>query len=132
MYQFLKADTINLKMKAKASLDKFTKSHPTKNDITRNWCTIKSILNNIRNDYVTNRTTKFRYILPWTTNEIKRSMRKRHRHFIGARRSNSSTDWSRFRTFRNSVLKFIMSSHKNYTNNHKGSNHVDNPKCYLS
>ena len=69
-YQFHKADKISLKMKAKAVLDKFIKSDPTKNDINTNWCTIKSILNNLLNDYVPYRTTKSRHNLPWITNEI--------------------------------------------------------------
>ena len=47
VYQFLKADEISLKMKAKAVLDKSIISDPTKNDINTNWCTIKSILNNL-------------------------------------------------------------------------------------
>ena len=76
VYQFHKADKISLKMKAKAVLDTFIKSDPTKNDINTNWCTIKSILNNLLNDYVPYRTTKSRHNLPWITNEIKRSMRK--------------------------------------------------------
>ena len=76
MYQFHKEDKISLKMKAKAVLDKFIKSDPNKNDINTNWCTTKSILNNLLNDYVPYRTTKYIHNLPWITNEIKRSMRK--------------------------------------------------------
>ena len=82
MYQFHKADKISLKMKAKADLDRFLKSDPAKNDINTNWCTIKGILNNLLNDYVPYRTAKSRHNLPWITNEIKRSMRKRDRLFI--------------------------------------------------
>ena len=52
MYQFHKADKISLKMKAKAVLD-----NPAKNDINTNWCTIKSILNNLLNYYVLYKTT---------------------------------------------------------------------------
>ena len=52
VYQFNKADKISLTMKAKAVLEKNIKSDPTKNDINTNWCTIKSILNNLLNDYV--------------------------------------------------------------------------------
>ena len=81
VYQFHKADKISLKMKAKAVLDKFIKSDPTKNDINTNWCTIKSILNNLLNDYVPYKTTKSRHNLPWITNEIKHFMRKRDRLF---------------------------------------------------
>ena len=103
-------------MKAKAILDKFIKSDPTKNDINTNWCTIKSILNNILNDYVPYRTTKSRHNLPWIANEIKRRMRKQDRHLIRALKSNSNTDWSNVRKFRNSVPKSITSSHKNYIN----------------
>ena len=58
VYQLHKADKISLKMKAKAVLDKFMKSDPAKNDIDTNWCAIKSILNNLSNDYVPYRTTK--------------------------------------------------------------------------
>ena len=119
-------------MKAKAALDKFIKSDPTKNDINTNWCTIKSILNNLLNDYVPYRTTKFRHNLPWITNEIKRSMRKRDRLFHRGRKSNSNIDWANFRKFRNSVAKTIISSHKNYINNIIGSNLVENPKCFWS
>ena len=104
-------------MKAKAVLDKFIKYDPTKNDINTNWCTIKSILNNLLNDYVPYRTTKSRHNLPWITNEIKRSMRKRYRLFHRARKSNSNIDWANFRKFRNSVAKTIISSHKNYIYN---------------
>ena len=132
VYQFHKADKISLKMKAKAVLDKFIKSDPTKNDINTNWCTIKSILNNILNDYVPYRTTKSRHNLPWITNEIKHSMRKRDRLFHRARKSNSNIDWENFRKFRNSVAKSIISSHKNYVNNIIGSNLVENPKCFWS
>ena len=117
MCQFLKADKISLMMKAKAVLDKFIKFDPTKNDISTNWCTIKSILNNLLNDYVPYRTTKSRHNLPWITNEIKRSIRKRDRLFLRARKSNSNTDWSNFRKLWNCVAKSIISSHKNYINN---------------
>ena len=123
VYQFHKADKISLKMTAKAVLDKSIKSDPTKNDINTNWCTTKSILNNLLNDYVPHRTTKYRHNLPWITNEIKRSMRKRDRLFLRARKSNSNTDWS---NFRNSVAKSIISSHKN------NINLVENPKCFWS
>ena len=58
VHQFHKADKISLKMKAIVVLDKFIKSDPAKNDINTNWCTIKSILNNILSDYVPYRTTK--------------------------------------------------------------------------
>ena len=51
VYQFHKEDKISLKTKAKVVLDKFINSDPTKNDIDTNWCTIKSILNNLLNDY---------------------------------------------------------------------------------
>ena len=112
MYQFHKADKISLKMKA--VLDKFIMSDPTKNDINTNWCTTKSILNNLLNDYVPYRTTKSRHNLPWITNEIKRSMGKC------------------YRKFRNSVAKSIISSHKNYINNIIGSNLVKNPKYFWS
>ena len=84
-------------MKAKAVLYKFIKSDPTKNDVNTNWCTIKSILNNLLNDYVPYRTTKSRHNLPYITNEIKRSMRKRDRLFHRARKSNSNIDWANFR-----------------------------------
>ena len=113
-------------MKAKAVLYKFIMSDPTKNDINTNWCTIKSILSNLLNDYVPYRTTKSRHNLPWITNEIKRSMRKRDKHFHRARKSMSNIDWANFRKFRNSVAKsiislimisLIISSHKNYINN---------------
>ena len=117
MYQFHKADKISLKMKAKAALDKFIKSDPTKNDININWCTIKSILNNLFHDYVHYGTTKSRHNLPWITNEIKRSMRKRDRLFHRARKSNSNIDWANIRKFRNSLAKSFISSHKNYINN---------------
>ena len=132
MYQFHKEDKISLKMKAKVVLDKFIKSDPTKNDINTYWCTIKSILSNLLNDYVPYRTTKSRHNLPWITNEIKRSMRKRDTLFHRARRSNSNIDWANFRKFRNSVAKSIISSHKNYINNIIGSNLVKNPKCLWS
>ena len=121
VYQFHKADKISLKTKAKAVLDKCIKSDPTKNDINTNWCTIESILINLLNDYVPYRTTKSRHNLPWITNEIKRSMRKRDRLFHRARKSNSNIDWANFRKFRNSVAKSIISSHKNYINNIIGS-----------
>ena len=75
-------------MKAKAVLDKFMKSDPTKNDINTNWCTTKVIQNNLLNDYVPNRTTISRHNLPWITNEIKHSMRKRDIIFLRARKSN--------------------------------------------
>ena len=78
VYQFHKADKISLKMKAKAVLHKYIKPDPTKNDINTNRCTIKGILN----DYVHYITTKSRHNLPWITNEIKRSMRKRDRLFL--------------------------------------------------
>ena len=58
VYQFHKTDNISLKMKAKVVLDKFIKSDPTKNDINTNWCTTKSIQNNLLNDYVQCITTK--------------------------------------------------------------------------
>ena len=61
VYQFHKADEISLKMKSKAVLYKFIKSDPTKNDINTNWCTTKSILNNLFNDYVPYRTTKSKH-----------------------------------------------------------------------
>ena len=77
VYQFHKADKISLKRKAKAVLDKFMTSDLTKSDINTMWCAIKSILGNLLNDYVTYRTTKSRYNLPWMINEIKRSMSKR-------------------------------------------------------
>ena len=108
VYKFHKAGKMSLKMKAKAVLDKLIKSDRTKNDINTNWCTIKSILN----DYVPYKTTKSRHNLPWITNEIKRSMRKRDRLFITARKSNSNTDWSNLGKFRNSVAKSIILSHK--------------------
>ena len=131
VHQFYKADKISLKMKAKAVLDKFTKSVPTKNDMNTNWCTIKSILNNLLNDYVPYRTTKLDN-LPWITNVTKRSMRKRDRLFLRARKSNSNTDWSNFSKFNNSVDKSILSSHKNYINNNIGSSLVENPECFRS
>ena len=109
VYQFHKADKISLKMKAKAVFYKFMKSGRTKNDINTNWCTIKSILNNLLNGYVPFRTTKSRHDLPWITNEIKCSMRKQDKLFLRARKSNSNTDWSNFRKFRNSVAKSIIS-----------------------
>ena len=115
-------------MKAKAVLYKFIMSGPTKNDINTNWCTIKSILNNLLNDYVPYRTTKSRHNLQWITNEIKRSMRKRDKLFHRARKSMSNIDWANFRKFRNSVAKSIISSHKNYINNIIGSNLVENQK----
>ena len=93
------------------------KSDPTKNDINTNWCTIKSIINNLLNDYVPYRTTKSIHNLPWITNEIKRSMRKRDRLFHRARKSNSNIDRANFRKFRNSVAKSIISSHKYYISN---------------
>ena len=60
MFQFHKTDKISLKMKAKAVLDKFIQSGPTKNNINANWCTIKSILNILLNDYLPYRTMKSR------------------------------------------------------------------------
>ena len=104
-------------MKAKAVLDKFIKSDPTKNDINNNWCTIKSIMNNSLNYYVPYKTTKSRHNLQWIINEIKGSMRKQDRPFLRARKSDSNTDWSNVRKFTNSVAKSIIPSHKNYTNN---------------
>ena len=130
LYQYHKADKISLKMKAKAGLDKCMKSDPTKNDINANWCTIKSILNNLLNDYVPYKTTKSRHILPWITNEIKRSMKKLDRLFLRARKSNSTIARSNLRTFINSVDKSIILSHKNNINNIIGSNLVEKRKAY--
>ena len=91
VHQFNKADKISLKMNAKAALDIFIKSDPTKNDINTNWCTIKRILNNVLNEYVPYRTTKSRHNLPWIRNELKRSIRKRDRVLPRARKQNSNT-----------------------------------------
>ena len=99
LYQFHKADKISLKMKARAVLYKFIKSDTSKSNINTNWCTIKSILNNLLNDYVPYRTTKSRHNLPWITNEIKRCMRKQDRHCLGARKTNSKDVWSKFRKY---------------------------------
>ena len=132
MYQLHKAEKISLKMKAKAVLDTFLKSDPTKNDINTNWCTIKSIINNLLNDYIPYKTTKSRHNLPWKTNEIKRSIRKRDRLFLRTRKSNSNTNWSNCRKFLNSVAKSTILSHKNYINNIIGSNLVQNPKYFWS
>ena len=77
------------------------KSDPTKNDIDVNWCTTKGILSNLLNDYVPYRSTKSGHNLPWITNEIKRSMIKRDRLFLCARKSNANTDWSNFWKFMN-------------------------------
>ena len=121
MFQFHTADKISPKMKAKAVLDKFILSDPTKNDINTYWCTARSILNNLLNDYVRYRSTKSRHNLPWITNEIKRSMKKRHRLFQKAMKSNSNTDWSNFRKFMNSVAKSVISLHKNYITNILGT-----------
>ena len=63
---------------------------------------------------------------------MKRSIRKRDRFFNRTSKSNSNTDWSDFMTFRNSVTKWIISSHKNYINKIIGSNIVDNSKCFRS
>ena len=63
VYQFHKADKISLKMKARAVLDKFIKSDPTKNDINTSWCNIKSTMNNLFTNYVPYRTTKSRHNL---------------------------------------------------------------------
>ena len=130
--KFHKADKISLKMKAKAVLDKFIKSDATKNDIITNWCTIKNIINNLLNEYVLYRTTKSRHNLPWITNEMKRSLRKRDRLFVRAMKSNSNTDWSYFRKFLNSVANSIILSHKNISKNIIGGNLVKNPKCFWS
>ena len=132
MYQLHKADKISLKMKAKAALDKFMKSDPTKQDINAIWCATKGIVNNLLNDYVAYRTTKSKHNLPWITNEIKRSMKKRDRLFLRTRKSNSNTDWSNITKFRNSFAESITSSHENYINNIIGSNLVENPKCFWS
>ena len=132
VYQFHKADKISLKMKANAVSDIFMMSDPTKNDINTNWCTTKSIINNLLNDYVPYKTTKSKHNLPWITNEIKRSMRKRERLFLRTMKSNSKTDWSNLRKFCNSVAKSIILSHRNYVNNIIGSNLVENPKCFWS
>ena len=132
VYQFHKANKISLKMKANAVLDTFIKSDPTKNDTNTIWSTVKSILSNLLNDYVPYWTTKSRHNQPWIKNEIKRSMIKRDRLFPWARKSNSITDWSNIRKFRNAVAKSIISSHKNYINNIIGSNLVEHPKCFWS
>ena len=95
-------------------------SDPTKNDIIANWCTTKSILNNLLNDHVHYRTTKSRHNLPWITIEIKRCMIKRDRLFLSDRKLNSNTDWSNFRKFRTSVAKSIIPPHKNYIDNEIG------------
>ena len=92
VYQFHEADKISMKMKAKAVMDKLIMSDPTINDIITNWCTTKCIINNLLNDYVPYRTSKARHNLPRITNEIKRSMIKRDRFFLRARKSNSNTD----------------------------------------
>ena len=63
-------------MKAKAVLDNFFKSDPTKNDTNSIWCTTKSILSNLFNDYVPYGITKSRHNLPWITNEIKHVFEK--------------------------------------------------------
>ena len=81
MYQFHKADKTSLKMKAKAVLDKFIKSDPTKNDINTNCCTIKSILNSLLNYYVPYRTSEFTKSSQ-SAMDNKRSMRKRDRLFL--------------------------------------------------
>ena len=65
VYQLRKADKVSVKMKAKAVLDKFMWPDPTKNDINTNWCTTKSILSNLFNDYVPYRITESRHNLPW-------------------------------------------------------------------
>ena len=52
VYQFCNADKISQRMKAKAVLDELIKSDPIKNDINTNWCTIKSIPNNLLDDYI--------------------------------------------------------------------------------
>ena len=132
VYQFLIAEEISLRIKPRAVLRKFIKSAPTKNDINTNWCSFKGILNNPLDDYVPYRTTKSGHNLPWTTNERKRSMRKRDRLFLRARKSNSNAEWSNLRKLRNSAVKSIISSHRNYINNIISSNLVENQKCYWS
>ena len=98
-------------------------SDPIENDINANWCTIKSILNNVLNGYVPNRTTKSRHNLPWIAYEAKRRMRRRDRVFLRARKSN-------FRKFSNSIAKSFISSHKDYANSIIGSNLYKDPRCF--
>ena len=70
------------------------------------WLDIKQIALSVMDKFVPNKFTSTRYTQPWMTRECKTLIRKMHRLYNRARRSNSILDWDRFKEIRKNNQKF--------------------------
>ena len=78
------------------------------------WLDIKQIALSVMDKFVPNKFTSTRYTQPWMTRECKTLIRKKHRLYNRARRSNSTLDWDRFKEIRKRTQKLCRTANATY------------------
>ena len=81
-----------------------------------NWLMVKDFLLNTMERHIPSKTTKSQASKPWITPQLKRMIRRKTRLYKKAKRTNSTSDWDQFKSFRKEVQKKIRTSYWSYTN----------------
>ena len=124
IYQFRKADMSKLIERCDDFCQEYTRlSHLS--CAAGNWLMLKEGLNTVIDECIPTKLIKEKHNLPWMTQDIKRIIRRRKRARCKTRRTNSDSDWERYRNLTKLMKQKLKIAHTDHVTNIFES---DNPR----
>ena len=85
--------------------------------INDSWNTFKNGIMKIMDSLVPSKLTSSRFNLPWLNRNVKKNIKKKHKLWAKAKRSNTNEAWEKYRKHKRLTQKATRAAHLNYINN---------------
>jgi len=132
VYHYHRANSDRTLEEMKHCSDTFLSQDPYQYSVESNWLQLKEILLHLVELYVPHKTINPYKDLPWMNINIKAQMRKRRKLYNKARRTQSPSDWTQYKSLRNAVNKSLKQAHVNYCQHLFDDSFTNNLKRFWS
>ena len=109
-----KADIDGLRRDTRNFANKFLRQHSQTDSVEHMWEAINKNLLTILDKNVPTKMTTSKIHQPWITTETKRLLRQKQRWFHKAKRTNSRTDWSKYKEIKKHTQRSCRKAHLDY------------------
>ena len=129
LYMWGKANIDNIKKKCSSLSDTIIDAVSATANIDEVWSLFKNGCQLIISEEVPSRQSAQRLSQPWANRDVRRITRQKRRWFRRARRTNSQSDWNRYKDIKHRAQLTCRKAHDNHVSSMLSEDH-DNPKVF--
>ena len=114
VFLFKKGDIESARNDLKIRLDNYLTNNPQDKSVNENYNFFTETVLEVMKEHFPQKKLGSRWNVPWMNSSIKRMIRKKHKLYNRARKSNSQADWKMFKDLRKATKKRLTIAHNNY------------------